>query len=111
MGQTVTAYIRAQIIRWVSDDFPGFVECRFTDTLGREWSLIEKLPAVTDVDLRSGSQFPQPALVACEVLAVAQDNAGRKIAEITTITPFAIEATDGASRFLLYAEQLRVNRD
>jgi hypothetical protein len=107
----VTAYIRAQIIRWVSDDFPGFVECRFTDTLGGEWSLIEKLPVVTDADLRSTSQFPQPALVACEVLAGGQDNAGRKIAEITTITPFATEATDGTTRFLLYAEQLQVSHD
>jgi hypothetical protein len=107
----VTAYIRAQIIRWVSDDFPGFVECRFADTLGREWSLIEKLPVVTDADLRSSSQFPQPALVACEVVARGQDNAGRKIAEIITITPFAVESTDGTTRFQLYAEQLQVSDD
>jgi hypothetical protein len=107
----VTAYFRAQIIRWVSDDFPGFVECRFAGALGREWSLIEKLPVVTNADLRSNSQFPQPALIACEVVAGGQDDAGRKIAEITTITPFAIEATDGTTCFQLYAEQLQVDDD
>jgi hypothetical protein len=107
----VTAYIRAQIIRWVSDDFRGFVECRFADTLGREWSVIEKLPVVTDADLRSNSQFPQPALVACEVVAGGQDDAGRKIAEITTMASFAIDATDGTTCFQLYAEQLQVSDD
>ena len=84
----MTAYIRAQIVRWVSDDFPGFVECRFVDTLSREWSVIEKLPVVTDADLRSSSQFPQPALIALEVVGGGQDDAGREIAEITTVTPF-----------------------
>jgi hypothetical protein len=107
----VTAYIRAQIIRWVSDDFPGFVDCRFADASGREWSFIEKLPVVTDADLRSNSEFPQPALIACEIVAGGQDDAGRKIAEITTITPFAIEATDGTTCFQLYAEQLQVGDD
>ena len=29
--------IRASIIRWVSDDNPGMVECRFTDRFGKEY--------------------------------------------------------------------------
>jgi len=57
-------YIRAQIIRWVTDDFPGFVECRFADRFGSEWAIIEKLPILTVADLRSNSLFPQPVLVA-----------------------------------------------
>jgi hypothetical protein len=101
-------YIHAQIIRWVSDDFPGVVECRFADRFGREWAIIEKLPILTVADLRSNSRFPQPALVACEVIAKHQDDAGRAIVDITTMTPWAITATDGTSSFQLYAEQLQV---
>jgi hypothetical protein len=107
-GQVVTTYVCAQITRWVSDDFPGFVECRFADRFGREWAIIEKLPVLTDADLRSDSQFPQPVLIACEIVARHQDDAGREIADITTLTPWGIEATDGTTRFQLCAEQLQV---
>ena len=100
-------YIRAKIIRWVSDDFPGFVECRFADRFGREWVVVEKVPVLTDADLRSNSRFPQPVPIACEVVARRQDDAGREIADITTKTPWAIEATDGTTSFQLYAEQLQ----
>lgn len=100
-------YIRAEIIRWVSDDFPGFVECRFTDRFGKVWTVVEKVPVLTDANLRSTSPFPQPVLIACEVVATRRDNAGREITEISTLTPSSIEATDGTTSFQLYAEQLR----
>lgn len=103
----MTTYIRAEIIKWVSDDFPGVVECRFVDRFGREWVVVEKLPVLTDANLRSNSRFPQPALIACEVVARRQDDAGREITDITIETPWAIEATDGTTRFELYAEQLQ----
>lgn len=103
----MAAYIRAKIMRWVSDDFPGVVECRFSDRFGREWTIVEKLPVLSDADLRSDSQFPQPALIACEVVARRRDDAGREITDITIKTPWTIEATDGTTSFQLYAEQLR----
>jgi hypothetical protein len=105
----VTTNIRAQFIRWVSDDFPGLVECRFTDRLGQQWLVIEKVPVLTDGDLRSDSQLPQPAFIPCEIVARGQDNAGREIADVTTIA--AIEATDGTTCFQLYVEQLQVSDD
>ena len=91
----MTAYIRAQVTRWVSEDFPGIVECRFVDRFGTEWVVIEKLPVLADADLRSDSQLPWPVLIACEIVARGQDNAGREIIDISTRTPRAIEATDG----------------
>lgn len=101
-------YIRAEIIGWVSDDFPGFVECRFTDRFGKVWAVVEKLPVLTDADLRSNSPFPQPALIACEVVATRRDNAGREFTDITTLTPWAVRATDGTTTFQMYTEQLQV---
>ena len=100
-------YVRAQIVRWVSDDFPGFVECRFADRFGREWIVVEKLPVLTVADLRSDSQFPQPVLIACEVVARRQDGAGRETADVTTKAPWGIKAVDGTTSFQLYAEQLQ----
>ena len=107
VNKVVTTYVRAEIVKWVSDDFPGIVECRFADRFGREWVVVEKLPILTDGDLRSNSRLPQPALIACEVLEGGQDDAGREITHVTIKTPLAIEATDGTTSFQLYAEQLQ----
>ena len=106
-GVVVTTYIRAEITRWVSDHFPGFVECRFADRFGREWVFVDKAPVFTDAELRSDSQYPQPVLIGCEVVARGQDDAGREITDITTETPFGIEATDGTRTFQLFADQLQ----
>jgi hypothetical protein len=103
----VTTYIRAEITRWVSDDFPGFVECRFADRFGRKWVVVEKAPVLTDAQLRSASRFPQPVFIACDVVARREDDAGRQIADVTTETPWAIETMDGTTRFQLYADQLQ----
>ena len=99
-------YVRASITRWVDDYQPGIVECRFTDRFGREWTLIEKLPVVTDANLWPDSQFPQPAFIACEVISKGQDQAGRETAEINTEKPWGIEALDGTTSFPVFANQL-----
>jgi hypothetical protein len=98
--------LRAQITRWVSDDNPGIVECRFTDRFNREWTLVEKRPVVTAADIWSDSQFPQPAYIGCEIISRGRDDAGREIAEISTEKPWGMETTDGATRFHVFADQL-----
>jgi hypothetical protein len=105
----VTTHIRAQITRWVSDDFPGIFECRFADRFGREWTIIDKLPVLTLADLGADSQFPQPALIACEVVAKHTDHVGREIAEITIALPWGLEAADGPTSFEIFAEQLYID--
>ena len=104
-------YVSAEITRWVSDDFPGFVECQFADCFGKTWVVIEKVPVLTTLDLRSGNRFPQPVLIECGVVGRRQTNAGREIVEITTETPWGVTATDGTTRFEMYAEQLQFDRD
>jgi hypothetical protein len=99
-------YVRAKIVQWVSDDQPGFVECRFSDASGKEWSVIEKLPVLTSANLWSDSEFPQPAFIACEIVSRSQNGAGRETARISTETPWAIEATDGTNSFEVFAQQL-----
>ena len=105
-------YLRAEIVRWVSDDFPGFVECRLTDASERAWSIVEKVPVVTtehlqpDRYLQPDSEFPQPVLIACEIVSRDRDDAGRETARITTSTRLGIEATDGTTSFQVFATQL-----
>jgi len=72
--------ICVQITRWVSDDNPGIVECSFTDTVGRDWSFIEKMPVVTAEDIWSDRKFPRPGYIACQIVSKNQDGAGREIA-------------------------------
>jgi hypothetical protein len=103
-----TCCIRAQVIRWVSDDFPGFMECTFTDRLSREWFVIEKLPVLITADIRYGSELPQAVSIPCEIVARGRDDAGREIVEVTTMAPWSIEATDGTSSFQVYADQLQI---
>jgi hypothetical protein len=104
--KTDRLYLRAQIVRWVSDDQPGVIECRFRDRFGKEWSIITKLPIVSDADIWRDSEFPQPAFVACEVVSRSLDNAGVEFAEITTSVPWGIEATDGSANFQVFEHQL-----
>lgn len=111
MKAVVTTYIRAKITRWVNDAFPGFVECRFTDRFGREWVAIEKVPVLTNKELRSDTRFPQSVLIACRVVARRHDEAGREFADITIETPWGLEAADGTTSFQLYAEQLQSDPD
>jgi hypothetical protein len=99
-------FLSVQITRWVSDSEPGIVECRFTDRFGREWSIIEKAPVVSSARIWRDSQFPRPTWIACSVISRGLDDTGHEIAEITTLVPWGIEATDGTSNFQVFGHQL-----
>lgn len=103
----MTTYLRGEITRWVSDDFPGFVECQFVDRFGVEWIVVDKAPVLMGAGARSDSQLPQPVFIEGEIITLDKDDTGREIAEITTTRPSGIESIDGTSRFQLYADQLR----
>jgi len=62
---TETQVLSVQIVRFVDDSFPGWVECQFTDAVGRVHTLIEKYPMVTAQMLDADSQYPQTGVVEC----------------------------------------------
>ena len=101
--------IRGQIVRWVSDDVPGFVECRFTDRFDREWVVIEKEPILWNADLapflHADSPYPIKCLIAGEVVSRA-DIAGRATVIFDTTRPWGVETTDCVSRFEVFEDQL-----
>lgn len=60
--------LAVQIIRFVDDSFPGWVECEFTDATGRVHTIVDRYPIFTQQMLDADSQYPQSGAAQCEVL-------------------------------------------
>jgi hypothetical protein len=90
--------VQVEIVRYTDDSFPGWVECCLTDAHGRRWSFVEKVPIVTTADIGAASPYPQPGVIACEVVGRRRD-AGREVLTVNTERPWHIEATTGETRF------------
>jgi hypothetical protein len=98
--------LTVQIVRFVDDHQPGWVECEFVDAGGRKHAFVDKVPGFSRDSLDETSAYPQPGGVACEVLAQWPDSLGRQLVRITTARPFHIESTEGQSEFVVLAAQL-----
>lgn len=98
--------VKAAIVEWVDDSYPGFVRCALVDAWGRTWSFVDKLPAFTLGDLDRQNPYPQPGSIACEVIRRWRDPAGREIVTVTTERPWGIEATTGETVFDVLVEEL-----
>ncbi len=105
-GPTGAAGLRIEIRRFVDDDFPGWVECAFTDAHGREWVFIEKVPVISAEALAAASSYPRPGIVDCEVIARQAGSGGQDVVVIDTARPWGIEATTGETRFEVRSDQL-----
>jgi hypothetical protein len=98
--------VRISILQYVSDDQPGFVECELIDVTGRAWSFIEKVPVVTTANLHAQSGYPQPDVIACEVLERRRAPDGTTVVTIDTERPCGIATVAGETRFEVAAELL-----
>jgi hypothetical protein len=95
--------VAVEITKWMDDQQPGFVECQLTDADGRIWRFIEKVPVITAATLGRSTSYPQPGVIACEVLSDRLDAKGRKLVEVDTARPWGVESTDGRTRFTVLA--------
>jgi hypothetical protein len=98
--------VNVAITRYADDSNPGWVECKLIDARGREWAFIEKVPVVTAEDLHAHSKYPQPGVIACEILERTRTADGREVITIDTIRPWGVESTTGESRFDVTPEQM-----
>ena len=98
--------ISIQIERFIDDHQPGFVECRLVDANGQSHMFIEKLPIVTSANLWADSSYPQAGTIACEIESESIDAAGRKLVQVSTERPWAVESTEGVSRFFVLSSQV-----
>ena len=97
--------VQVEIVRYVDDSQPGWVECLMMDAAGRQWSFVEKAPVVTTGYLDANSPYPLPGVIACQVIDHKRDG-DRDLLTIDTTHPWGIEATTGETRFTISPEQL-----
>ena len=98
--------IRIKITSFISDDQPGFVECKFNDTWNREHIVHEKIPIVTKKYLNANSEYPQYGVIACEIITEWKDKDERTIFTVRTEKPWAVDTIDGLTEFDILEEQL-----
>ena len=97
--------VRCEIVRWVSDEpQPGWVEASIVDARGRRWSFFDKPPVFSDGDVRQSSDFPLPGVIRCEVVSSSHADDGVEIVEVRLLD--GVESTEGATRFLVRAEEV-----
>lgn len=94
-----------EILRYVDDWQPGWVECRLIDVRGQEWSFVEKVPVVTTDLLDASSDYPTRGVVACQVVNRRKEDS-REVVTIDTEFPWGVESTTGDTRFHVMPEQL-----
>src|SRR5205823_5626108 len=102
-----TKCIPVQIIKFVDERFPGWVECEFVDAEGRKHRLIDKVPMFTTELLDATSSYPREGIVRCEILGPSRDDNDRELARLTTARPDTIESTEGLSEFVVLAAQVQ----
>ena len=79
--------VSVEIVRYVDDSQPGWVEARLRDASGREGAFVEKAPVLTEAPLSAGSSYPQPGVIACEVVGSWLDESGWEVRAISTSSP------------------------
>lgn len=91
--------IAVEIVRFVDNHFPGFVECVLLDAEGGRHVVIEKVPVITSEWLDATSHYPRPGIIACEVEAEWIDQNGQALVRVNTELPWGIASINGETRF------------
>jgi hypothetical protein len=95
------------ITRYLGDDpQPGIVECELLDVHGRRWRFIEKTAIVSTNALDAKTIYPQPGVIAGEVVNRSRDAVGREVIRIDTRRPWGVESIDGVVQFDVLAEHV-----
>lgn len=101
--------VRVPIVRWVDDHNPSIAECHLIDAFGKTWSIIDKLPIFSEaIDLDADSIYPQPGIIACEIVEKYFDEQERSILVIDTARPWGVEAVDGTTQFHVLEKDVEV---
>jgi hypothetical protein len=98
--------IAVEIVRFVDEHQPGFVECRFQDAHGGVHVVVEKVPVVSTEDLRSNSHYPCPGAIGCTVEREYEDHEGRSLVAVNTELPWHVESSSGQTRFELLSSHV-----
>lgn len=98
--------LAVQIVRFVDECQPGWVECEFADAEGRQHRVTDKAPMFTVEDINKGSRYPRAGVLRCVLESHWRDESGRDLARINTARPDDIESSEGLSEFVVLSGQL-----
>lgn len=98
--------LKVQIVRYVDDHFPGFVECELIDASGRVHTFAEKGPVVSDEWPGPDDSYPMRGEIRCEILEQWHSPDGRDLLRVTTEQPDHVESTDGVTDFVVLSSQV-----
>lgn len=77
------AYVRGRAVRWVDDDWPGWVEVQFVAADGTTVRVIDKMPIFDGGEgLVPGTPLPVPVRVAADVLTWEPGPEDRRVAVV-----------------------------
>jgi hypothetical protein len=91
------AIVRAQAIRWVDDSFPGWIEVRVVDAAGRDHRMVDKVPVLTMLDIRSDTSFPAELWIDADATDIDGDRITARFRWVDTqegLNELIIAATD-----------------
>lgn len=100
------ADLHIQIVRFVMDHQPPIVACEFRDAGGRTHTVIDKVWMFSEHTPDAKSQYPQPGLIRCAVLATWRSAEGRELVRIDSANPDQIESTEGVTEFIVARDQV-----
>ena len=98
--------LKVDIVEYISDDQPGFVEVRFKDAWNKEFVVHDKVPIFTTENLDATNTYPQPGVIVCLLVKEFKDKDGRKIMTIDTEKPWGVNTIDELYQFDVLPEQL-----
>lgn len=61
-------FLRIKVTDYISNDFPGFVRCEFTDIYGSLHIIEDKVPVLTDQFWDENTTYPRWALIPGKIL-------------------------------------------
>jgi len=98
-------YVRAEAVRWIDIEWPGWVEAHFRESDGTLVSLVDKVP-IFDADgrLTLGAALPADVAIPCEVLEWAADEAGNELSLVRLGS--SVEDQRGRTTFRIDAQIL-----
>ncbi|KAB1138785.1 hypothetical protein F6X68_25395 [Micromonospora sp. AMSO12t] len=90
--------LRAVMVCWHSDDFPGWVEISVRDVRGQDHRIIEKVPVLTSLHVTADSRFPIMLWIEVEAESIDGD-------EITVALPDGMETTEGRGSLVVVSAE------
>jgi hypothetical protein len=98
--------VAVQIVRFVDESQPGFVECELKDAHGRTSTFVARMPFVTLENLDWESAYPQAGEMECDEIASRRDGQGREVVTVEILAAPNVDSFLQEMTFEVFAQSL-----